>query len=803
MSHNIRISVVIVLIILTILAMLFWQQRNTARQQLALTELTHATTVAEVQATVTAQTRVQETVQAESKIALATAVNKIDLQESRQAEADAHIQEVEEQYQSALAQKLGAQAQLRLDDTVDPTLGTLLATESLQRFQSIEGDIAIRRGIELMSWRQVFTASNQGECVRSISLSADGQRLGTLSSSCRYETERVEVKVWDVNTNQEIVRLVPDHDELPVREVSLSADGHWLVIHQWGNYHMIKVVDLDTGQLVTQTVSSDWAFSSDSQQLALISNDNTVSIWDISTRRLLTSLAHDQKVIGVDYSPDGRWIVTYGEDKSWLWDASNNELTHEIAIKDARVHFSQDGHSLAIIDRSDSIVRLWEVDTWQEIAQVGHSLSIYKVEFSPDGRWLATLSSKGNVQIWETSSGTEVNRISLGSNSTSTMTFSPDGQWLATSSAAGKIQLWETATWRESARIPQGGFLLDFSADSNLLTSNGDTYSPTRVWKLEPGPEIARFFGADKDSILAFSTDGKWLATRQIDKESENIQTWDITTSKALDQSELNETQLASFTFNSDNQLKIAQVDDETISIFDSITDQEISRMVCEKETAADILSFNQRLTLFPGQTIAISVDKKLLAIGGILDESYKNVVQIWDISTCQEANQLLHNHHIAQVVISPNNQLLAVGTNQIWWDWTGVGETRIWDIATGRELVFFNSGQVYSLFFSSDSRWLVVNGTRILNIQSGREVARLSTMPTSQATFSSDNRWLATGSLISLHNEYISVWAWQPVDLIAQACDRLSRNLTKQEWHQYVGDEPYRATCPNLPMQK
>ncbi|MGF1537411.1 MAG: hypothetical protein ACFB4J_13150 [Elainellaceae cyanobacterium] len=38
------------------------------------------------------------------------------------------------------------------------------------------------------------------------------------------------------------------------------------------------------------------------------------------------------------------------------------------------------------------------------------------------------------------------------------------------------------------------------------------------------------------------------------------------------------------------------------------------------------------------------------------------------------------------------------------------------------------------------------------------------------------------------------------PNDLIAEACRRLTRNLTLQEWRQYLGDEPYQATCPSLP---
>jgi hypothetical protein len=45
-----------------------------------------------------------------------------------------------------------------------------------------------------------------------------------------------------------------------------------------------------------------------------------------------------------------------------------------------------------------------------------------------------------------------------------------------------------------------------------------------------------------------------------------------------------------------------------------------------------------------------------------------------------------------------------------------------------------------------------------------------------------------------------VRVWLWQPEDLIADACTRLPRNLTQEEWQQYVGAEPCRPTCPNLP---
>jgi len=43
-------------------------------------------------------------------------------------------------------------------------------------------------------------------------------------------------------------------------------------------------------------------------------------------------------------------------------------------------------------------------------------------------------------------------------------------------------------------------------------------------------------------------------------------------------------------------------------------------------------------------------------------------------------------------------------------------------------------------------------------------------------------------------------VWLWKTDDLQAETCKRLTRNLTEDEWRQYLGDEPYRKTCQNLP---
>jgi hypothetical protein len=83
-----------------------------------------------------------------------------------------------------------------------------------------------------------------------------------------------------------------------------------------------------------------------------------------------------------------------------------------------------------------------------------------------------------------------------------------------------------------------------------------------------------------------------------------------------------------------------------------------------------------------------------------------------------------------------------------------------------------------------------------ILDMSTLEEIARL-THPKGifNIVFSPDNRQLLIQSGIS--SAYL--WRYLPGDIVAEACNRLSRNLTLEEWQTFIGDEPYRLTCPDL----
>jgi hypothetical protein len=57
-----------------------------------------------------------------------------------------------------------------------------------------------------------------------------------------------------------------------------------------------------------------------------------------------------------------------------------------------------------------------------------------------------------------------------------------------------------------------------------------------------------------------------------------------------------------------------------------------------------------------------------------------------------------------------------------------------------------------------------------------------------------------ADGDLVTNSRFGVSEWELDPDEWQAIACQAAGRNLTQVEWTDYLGDEPYRTTCPQWP---
>jgi hypothetical protein len=168
--------------------------------------------------------------------------------------------------------------------------------------------------------------------------------------------------------------------------------------------------------------------------------------------------------------------------------------------------------------------------------------------------------------------------------------------------------------------------------------------------------------------------------------------------------------------------------------------------------------------------------------------------VDVWDLATGREPRRLDSKCSAFDVAFAPSGDLLAVAAAS-----DTCQSTRVWDLRSGAvaaDLPYRNvpdqTGDVHVLFFSADSHRLVVatgdHSVRIFDIQLGQQLSHL-TFPDypAAAAFVDGGRALRTVS----QDGVLRTSTLDTNELLRQACAKVARDLTAEEWREYLGDEP------------
>jgi WD40 repeat protein len=114
-------------------------------------------------------------------------------------------------------------------------------------------------------------------------------------------------------------------------------------------------------------------------------------------------------------------------------------------------------------------VKIWDMSTGRVLDLRGHTVAVFDLASSPDGRRLATGSLDTTVKLWDTTTGEEVLTLRGHTSGVLSVAFSPDGRRLASGSIDRTVRVWDAshptvgAQWRRQAepRVQVPGFPAD------------------------------------------------------------------------------------------------------------------------------------------------------------------------------------------------------------------------------------------------------------------------------------------------------------------------------------------------------
>jgi len=238
----------------------------------------------------------------------------------------------------------------------------------------------------------------------------------------------------------------------------------------------------------------------------------------------LTRITHDEEAeqySEASSNSSGKYIVVGAGRRVSLWESAtgrvSRRLVHKTAVAD--VTFSHDGKLLATCDTTTA--RVWDVASSaliappmiQQEANIGSSLrdKLKSVDFSADGKLLATANGDQTARIWDVTSGNEIVRLPL-KGMVDMASFGADGKvFVTTNSGNGpeeKLDLWDGPDWHLAFHEEAKSALL--SPDGKLLAIANE--NKLRILGVTNRKQMLSIDLQDQLFPCAFSLDSKYIA---------------------------------------------------------------------------------------------------------------------------------------------------------------------------------------------------------------------------------------------------------------------------------------------------
>jgi WD40 repeat protein len=258
-------------------------------------------------------------------------------------------------------------------------------------------------------------------------LSPDGARVLTADPG--------HIATWDTRKGR---KVRSQSLRITIRPVT-SADGRWITIivgdrvRMWDAQtgRLSRTLEQPRGAKSITAV----ALNRDGTHAAAARADRTVTVWDTTTRSIVRTIRHAE-LTSVALSPDGSELVgsrrttlfeptSHRADIPWLrrsgttttaWSTRTGRRLFVLRSHDAVTvqRFSPDGR-LVVTAGDENAARVWDARTGRKLTVLrGHTGPLHDAEFSQDSRLVVTASEDGTARVWNARTGEVLTELAQG-----------------------------------------------------------------------------------------------------------------------------------------------------------------------------------------------------------------------------------------------------------------------------------------------------------------------------------------------------------------------------------------------------
>jgi WD40 repeat protein len=543
---------------------------------------------------------------------------------------------------------------------------------------------------------------------------------------------------WDPTTGEELSRGAAAGIRSPDGTLTARPTRQGLVLLRGTSGQRINRA-LDHGEGQIRTV----AFHPSEPLMVTGGSEGEVRFWstqDILENRfapLRIVQAHSNSVIDLDFSPDGRHLVTASWDDSVVvWDVDAGTVSRRL-IEEGNVSsvvFSQDGRWLVValsIGEQGGLLQLWKSDGWQLVTTLGGKAPI---AIGPDSRLLAATGADGSVILRDLYQQRPLGAPLPRPGTPRAVTF-VGNRLLAAGGRQDSLRIWNIATGtlqREPIPAGHGGIDAIAAGPNHLLVTAGSN-DRLLLWDLEDPSRLShRTIARHEGRVFALdmSIDGGRVVSGGFDN---TLRVWDVATGEEVAPAFNAGTDVYEVAFDHSGARVAAATEDGSVLLWTPSDGS--GRVVGTHLLQSDGMS-----------GLAVGPSDRFL-VSSSLEET-----QFWGLSPDEPDVRLPILG--AFVALHPSGDLAAVVNDR--------GEIQLIDVA---------AWQPFDAPLGSQEELVY------------------------DIAFSPDGRTLATAARRDLVLWDVDFESWQ-----TRACEIARRNLTQREQERYLADESYTPSCPEAP---